>query len=168
MIFLATRLGDITVEEILTIFFPLCITLGLLSIFVLRFIKRKDDEENIIQPIKGAVTRVVDVKQGDIFGQAEEWVVFEAESGERIRLLCKADENFVVGDKGYLQWRGNRLLSFKRGGTGKSYVNTSNVHVDSNNGDIYVTDNGKRWRCSCGKENLDGLIRCYYCGKKKP
>lgn len=169
MTFLVTRLGDITVEEILAIFFPLTIVLCLISGFVLWAVKRRDDEENIAQPTKGSVVTVIDVKQnGDIFSQAEEWVIFEAETGERVRLLCKAEENFVVGDKGYLQWRGNRILSFKRGGVGETYVDTSNVHLDKANGDIYVTDNGKRWRCRCGKENLDGLIRCYYCGQRRP
>ena len=43
------------------------------------------------------------------------WTLFETSDGNRVRLSGKANNTYVIGDKGYLKWQGTRLISFERG-----------------------------------------------------
>ena len=40
--------------------------------------------------------------------------VFELEDGRRIQVLLPSSSTLVVGDKGNLTWRGNKLIDFQR------------------------------------------------------
>lgn len=116
MFTLATKISDITVEEILQFGFPVLIGMFVIALIFYCVAKHKRDVEDDARPVLQATATVVDKQQIAPNTIAfEVWVMFETESGDRVRLVCKPDHNFIVGDKGYLKWQGSRLFSFERG-----------------------------------------------------
>ena len=116
MLTLATRLGDITLEEILLIGVPAL--LGTLAIFLLWYaaVKHRRDVENSAHPILVENAKVIDKHQGAPNTLAfEAWVLFETESGKRVRLFANPNDIYLVGDEGRLRWQGTRLIAFERG-----------------------------------------------------
>ncbi|MBR2889157.1 MAG: DUF2500 domain-containing protein [Oscillospiraceae bacterium] len=114
MMYLAKKIGDITIEEIAEIL-PF-VFLGMLAVcgICLLIIKMKDKENDKL-PVLEMAARVIDKQQvasNEIAFVI--WIMFETEDGTRVRLSCKAQENYLVGDKGILRWQGTRLLSFDR------------------------------------------------------
>ena len=117
MLFLDTRLGDITVEDIagmIPFFLIGCVVICVISALI---IKKKDSENNVL-PIRSMNAKIVDKDQPapnavTLVG----WILFETEDGNRVRVSCKESGNYVIGDQGYLTWRGSRMISFERGKT---------------------------------------------------
>lgn len=115
MHYLATRIGDITTDDILLIGLPVLFGLLILSWIAYSSTKHKQNAENSAKPVLGAIAKVVDKQQIAPNTIAfEVWVMFETESGERIRVVCKANNNYIIGDRGYLKYQGTKLLDFER------------------------------------------------------
>lgn len=118
MVTLAKKIGDITIEEIgqygaLSLFWIVVIILVLAFILV-----RKRKAENDAQPVLEENAKVIEKPEtppNSIVIIAS--VVFETETGKRLRLHCKPNDVYVVGDEGRLRWQGTRLYSFERGKT---------------------------------------------------
>lgn len=113
-------LGDLENVEVGEFLFLLfAILFGILIIVALFYKyatwKRKTDDEAC--PIREAHVRVVhcDALQANAIPQ---WssvnVVFETDSGERVRFVVMASENYLVGDCGTLKWQGKSIRSFIR------------------------------------------------------
>ena len=114
MIFLAKRLGDITVDDIaamLPVFLLVCGAICLISFIIIK----KKDAENDDLPVRSAVGKIVDKDQPvpnavTFVG----WLMFETEDGERVRVSIKSGHDYLVGDKGKMTWQGSRFISFER------------------------------------------------------
>lgn len=116
LLFLETRISDITVEEIFQFgIVPMCVV-GIIAVIIAAIVKRRKNAEDDVQPILAENAKVID-KQQDVPGTIafEMWVMFETESGKRVRLITKPNSLYVVGDEGYLKWQGSRLYSFEIG-----------------------------------------------------
>lgn len=122
---LATRVSDITVEEIMQFGFQILIGMTVFALIFYWVAKGRRDAADDAQPVRQATATVVDKQQippnAIVF---EVWVMFETEYGDRVRVVCKPDHNYIVGDKGHLKWQGSRLYSFERGKTAPSSCNT--------------------------------------------
>ena len=140
MMFLSTKIGDITVEQILFAFF-----LGLIALGIVAWVlARRQHIENRTMPIKGQKASLIDLQK---FNDSLNWATFEVDDGTRVRLSCATSEPYLVGDKGYLKWQGMRLISFS-------------VGADK--------DNSENWICySCGTKNANGVKMCQKCGVSK-
>lgn len=115
MLMLAKRLSDMTTDDVLNIAL-IVMFIGLVSIVIMMIMKRKVDSENAAQPIRSVEATVIDMQKLEANAIAfEVWVMFEDTDGKRMRLMCKANHDFIVGDKGYATWQGSKLISFARG-----------------------------------------------------
>ena len=115
MILLAKRLGDITIDDVLL--FLLCFGIvGIISWIVVIKKHRDTERENDAQPIQGMVAKIVDMENLDTNTYASRmWVLFEGNDGNRVRIYCPVKNDFIIGDKGFVKWQGNKMLSFERG-----------------------------------------------------
>lgn len=90
--------------------------LGAVSWIIAGVLKARDAAQNKTQPVRVKPAKVIDMQQVSsnevVFGEI--WVMFEMEDGERIRLNAKANNTWMVGDKGTLTWQGKRILKFER------------------------------------------------------
>lgn len=124
MVFLAKKIGNFTAGDILMIF-PILLGLFIIAAIVYGVIKKRQEAENNAQPVQSADAIIVDKQKIEPNTIAfETWVLFETEEGKRMRLICKANNDYVVGDKGYLKWQGTRLFSFERGKKAPSAANS--------------------------------------------
>ena len=116
MVTLATKISDITVEEILQFGFPILFGLMIIALVFYGIAKHKRNAEDDAQPILEENAKVIDKQQvapnAIVF---EVWVMFETETGKRVRLLVKPNDVYIIGDEGCLRWQGTRLYSFERG-----------------------------------------------------
>lgn len=116
MFILSTRISDITVEEILQFGFPVLFGMAIISLVLYLGLKHARDAENDARPVQRANAKVIDKQQvapnSIVF---EIWILFETESGERVRVSCPANNNYVIGDCGCLSWQGSKLHSFQIG-----------------------------------------------------
>ena len=130
---LATRIGDITVEEMLEIGFPVLIGVMVVALIFWAIAKNRRDTLDAEQPVKEANAKVVDVQQLPPNAIAfERWVIFETESGERVRLLVKVSELYIAGDEGHLKWQGSKLYFFNRGQRApqKTVMNADRIYAN--------------------------------------
>lgn len=156
MLFLSKRLGDITVNDIAEITPFVVLGLAVVCGICLMIIKIKEAENNAL-PINGMVATIIDMQQVASNTVAFAiWVMFETEDGTRVRVSCNANENYVVGDKGYLKWQGTRLISFDRG------VTCDTEQMKSNG-----AASGSWICCSCGMRNAEMIGTCQKCGVTK-
>lgn len=146
MIVLATRIGDITIEDLagmIPIFFLVCIAImGICYIIV----KAKEAENNAM-PIQEMDATIVDMARPEQGSVIATWVLFESEDGNRVRVTCNGDNEYVIGDKGYLKWQGTRLIEFKRGKT------VEGVHSEAEKVEQ------DRARCQVSREEITALMR---------
>lgn len=109
-------LEDMTVQDI---FLMLVVMVGVAVLLcILAAATRKmSEKEDKRQPLRKEIAKVVEkprLESGTIVALSEIWICFELESGERIRLLAKANNSLIVGDVGELTWQGKRIVGFKR------------------------------------------------------
>lgn len=158
MLLLATRLGDITVEDILGMGFPILIGLGIVAAIFYAVIVSKQNAINDAQPIQVATATVIDKQQVSPNAIAiDVWLLFETNDGRRVRLVCSAKNEIVVGDKGQMRWQGTRLISFTRNG--------DSAKASSNGQNIQMVLSGE-WKCVCGRVNQSYVSTCA-CGVSK-
>lgn len=110
-------LENVDIGEFL--FFLFAILFGVLIIVALFYKyatwKRRTDDEAC--PVREEYARVVhcDALPANAIPQ---WssvnVVFELKSGERVRFVVMATENYLAGDCGTLKWQGKSIRSFVR------------------------------------------------------
>ena len=187
MVVLDTRISDITVEEVLQFGFPVLIGLAIIALVFAYIAKRKRDAENDAQPILEENAKVIGKQEVASNAIAfEVWVMFETETGKRVRLNCKPNDVYIVGDEGCLKWQGTRLYSFERGKRAVPQNKTaqSTVYGASPASQGYIPawkrvemmeaekaaqkkedDHGK---CRfCGAEMQAGQMFCGFCGKRR-
>lgn len=105
---------DISIDD-LVIGFGVLLGLFFISLIVFLAIRKKQNDENNAQPIQRMMAKIVDKQKLDPGTIAfETWTLFETEIGARVRLVGKANNDYVVGDQGELTWQGSRLISFER------------------------------------------------------
>lgn len=115
MSLLARRISDITTDDILS-FALIFMCVGVTCLFIMLAWKKKNDRETRYMPVEGMEASIVDKQQLSPNTYAfEVWVLFEGDDGRRIRLMCKSNNDYVIGDKGYVKWQGTKLFSFERG-----------------------------------------------------
>lgn len=161
--FLAKRLGDITTDDIAEMIPFALIIMVAISIISIIIVKSKD-AENDSKPIQEMMATIIDKQQVAATQVAITiWVIFEADDGTRVRVSCKASENYVVGDRGYLKWQGNRLISFSLGKTSEDIK-----REEKENSLEEIQRQYNMWTCpNCGAKNLQHWKRCADCGAKK-
>ena len=122
MIFLAKRIGDVTFEDIAEALPMFMLIMAAIFVICIIIIKKKDSENDEL-PIKGANATIVDMQRVDSNTIAiVTWTMFETSDGIRVRLSTRANNTYVIGDKGYLRWQGTRLISFERGKTAPNHA----------------------------------------------
>lgn len=105
---------DITMDN-LVILLGVLFGLGFIGFGIFVWALRKENAANNAQPVRKAVAKIVDKQQiqpGTIAFEA--WILFETEDGNRVRVMGKANNDYVIGDSGDLKWQGNRLIAFIR------------------------------------------------------
>ena len=131
MVILAKRLSDLTTGDIL--FFAMVMMIACAVFCVIAgILKKREDEKNSYLPVRGMQATIIDVpqlQQNTIAFQVP--IMFETSEGNRVRLLCKANHDYLVGDTGYLQWQGSRFISFERGKTGSAAPTAGSVGMHS-------------------------------------
>lgn len=143
MLFLATKIGDLTINDLLFGFVVAAVAMVLISGVCLAFVKKKEAEDRAM-PFEGKIAKLIDLDNSNEFVR---WATFEARDGERVRLQCENDRPYLIGDEGYLKWQGTRLLSFDIGS---------------------MEDNNEMWYCaSCGTANRREIKACQRCGVSK-
>lgn len=126
MIFLAKRIGDITDEDIVEALPMFMLIMAAIFVICIITIKKKDSANDAL-PIRGANATIVDMQKVDSNTIAIiTWTMFETSDGTRVRLSTRANNTYVIGDKGYLRWQGTRLISFERG---KTAPNNAGLHT---------------------------------------
>lgn len=183
MVILSTKISDITVEEILQFGFPVLFGLAIIALVLYGIAKHKRDAEDDAQPILEENAKVIDKQQvapnAIVF---EVWIMFETETGKRVRLNCKPNDAYIVGDEGCLRWQGTRLYSFERGkravpqtktassavnGAPQGYIPTWK-RVQMMEAEKETQKAGEALKCSfCGAQMQEGQVFCGSCGKKK-
>ena len=102
--------------EELTMMFAIMMGLGVISWIIVFVLKKQREDEDNAQPVCREHAKLVDMQQipaGQI-ALGEIWVMFELDSGERMKLNAKAQNTLVVGDAGMLTWQGRRIHKFER------------------------------------------------------
>lgn len=109
---------NISMEELFMFFFIWIVLLAIIWIFVAVVIK-KQDAENKAQPVKSEKAKVIDMQRINTneIAIGELWVMFETESGQRVRLYVKPQNTLIVGDAGLLTWQGRKIIRFERNKT---------------------------------------------------
>jgi len=98
-------------EIMFGVLFGLSILIGVVCGVVVAAKKRS----NASKPIVEGVVRVADIQQVTVAGVAPmSQILFEFEDGNRVKLYVDQTHHYVVGDKGYLKYQGNELISFER------------------------------------------------------
>lgn len=108
-------LDDITLTDIVVFLSIWFIFLGLMAVVVRALAKRRE-KEDLAQPIKRKMAKVVDMQRLEA-GQmyiGEPWVMFEFSDGSRLRLNAKQNNSLIIGDIGLLTWQGRKILTFER------------------------------------------------------
>ena len=99
----------------LFVFFGVLIGLAVIVSIAYIIVSAVKDKQNSSQPIRKSFATIVSVPlTTGIRSMSYVAVMFELESGARIRFIVKAAHDFVVGDTGKLTWQGDRILSFIR------------------------------------------------------
>lgn len=102
-------------EELFMLLFSLLIVMIIMWVTAAVLKKKKDAEDNA-QPVLTKQAKLVDMQQipaGQIV-IGEIWVLFELETGERVRLNALVQNTLVIGDQGLLTWQGRKILKFER------------------------------------------------------
>lgn len=187
MFVLATKISDITVEEIFQFGFPIMIGLAIIAWILYGAMKYRREVEDGAQPVLEAAAKVIDKQQiAPNSITIETWVMFETNSGNRMRLVCKPNNDYIIGDKGYLVWQGSRLISFERGKNGpERSVSASNAHGGATAPQGYIPmwkriemmeaekqleeqKNAEQKKCVfCGQLLQEGQIFCGVCGRRQ-
>lgn len=106
--------SEFIVEYMFPIFFGIAIVVMIIGAVVSASNKKEAPESNQ-QEILGMVGSVVDKQETGLDTIADEvWVMFEAKDGKQMRLWCRTDHGLLVGDKGYIKYRGTRLVDFEQ------------------------------------------------------
>lgn len=110
-------LENIEIGEFMSFLFTmLFVILIIVALFYLYATKKRKADDDAC-PVREAHVRVVhcDALQANAIPQ---WssvnVVFELDSGERVRFVVMATENYLAGDTGTLRWQGKSIRSFVR------------------------------------------------------
>ena len=125
MLFLAKKLGDITTDDVLYGYAVFFVAAGIICLAIMMWV-RKVNRENAALPVQGMEARVVDLERpssNEI--KTSVWIMFEGNSGNRIRVMTRSNHSYMIGDKGYVRWQGTRLYSFERGKTEASVARQS-------------------------------------------
>lgn len=179
MFYLSTRIGDITVEELAQICLPVMVGLAVVSLVIWAVMRNSQEAANNAQPVRSATVRVVDKQQIPANAIAFElWVLFETQQGERVRVMCPANNSYVIGDIGYLRWQGSKLHSFDRGSTGPQNMGQSGAgslsHLPAWKR-VEIMEAQERQRKAsqprscvfCGQALQEGQAFCGACGKRQ-
>ena len=106
----ADELGDK-----LATFFGVLIGLAVITTIVYLIVSAQKNRTNATQPIKSCYAKVLDAPQGTgVRSMSYVAILFELESGNRIRFIVKATHDWVAGDYGKITWQGDQLISFVR------------------------------------------------------
>ena len=114
MMFLARKLGDLTLEDMGGMLLMLLGVMIVICVICAAVIKSKEAENNS-KPILTVRAKIIDkdkVNPGEIAFVIG--VTFVTEDGNRMELSCSAKELLAVGDTGLLKCQGTRLISFER------------------------------------------------------
>lgn len=182
MFFLSTRIGDITVEELLQIGLPILLGMAIVSLIFYAVAQNRREAENNAQPVRSATARVVDKQQIPVNTIAfEVWVLFETQYGDRVRIMCPANNSYIVGDIGYLRWQGSKLYSFDRGSTGPQNAPSVGQSGSGSQGHIPAWKRVEMMEAQeqerkasqprscvfCGQSLQEGQVFCGACGKRQ-
>lgn len=109
---------SVTVGELFTILFGVLFGMAVIAGVFYLIVASRRNSYNSSQPTRHENAVVVDKQQlpANSIG-FQVWVMFETERGERVRLLCERNHNYIVGDKGRLSWQGDKLHSFTQRNT---------------------------------------------------
>ena len=114
MLILAKKIGDITTDDIagaIPLFLAICVGIMIISWAILK----TKNKENAAMPVEGMLATIVDMPKMEANAIViATWILIEFPNGNRKRLSCKGNHNFVVGDYGYAKWQGTKLVSFER------------------------------------------------------
>lgn len=120
MYVLATRIGDITTDDILSFLPALFIACGLIMLISYLIIRSSNAQNNAL-PVTERTATIVDLRQESAMGIiTTTWILFQFSDGSRVRLVIEYNNDFMVGDKGLLKYQGNKMISFERGVTKKA------------------------------------------------
>lgn len=107
---------SVTVEELFTIGFGVLFGVAIVAVIFYLIVAARRNSYDSAQPLRVADATVVDKQLLPANAIAfQVWVMFETDSGERVRLLCERNHNYIIGDKGRLRWQGEKISSFSRG-----------------------------------------------------
>ncbi len=153
------------------------VMLVIAGVVIAAVVSKMRDISNDAQPVLEAVATVVDKQQVSNGAGITPvvWVMFETETGERVRLNCSSME-YIVGDKGYLRWQGSRVCSFARGqttrtsglGCSQEKIPTwKRIQMEEEQQRLAPAENKNNKCIFCGAEMAEGQLFCGACGKRK-
>lgn len=171
MVFLATKISDITVEE-LSFGIIVAVIVGVILILASKAVINAKEAENSRLPVEEAEAVCIDIQYVNAAGMAlPSFIMFETNSGKRVRLSSGIDLafNFIVGDRGYLKWQGNKLLTFLIGKNVEEAARDAAVEAAAElERQNKLRADMNMWTCgACGATNLQHWKRCADCGAKK-
>ena len=99
----------------LFVFFGVLIGLAVIVSIAYVIVSAVKNKQNSAQPVRKSFATIISVPPTTgIRSMSYVAVMFELESGARIRFVVKSSHDFAVGDTGKLTWQGDRILSFIR------------------------------------------------------
>ena len=146
-----------------TVFLFIFILLGvaIISLTFAAVAVRSRNKANDKLPVSREIVTIIEkqpVGSNSFVPVSDAWVVFQTESGTRVRLYAKNGELYVVGDKGVLTWQGTRLNNFQL--LPRQNMNTS----------VAPTTNQSAWQFKriycreCGQAGTSDQKVCPNCG----
>lgn len=112
-------MGIIESSDDVIILFGVLIGLMVVSLLVVAVLKNRENAQNSAEPIFREQAKLIDKPQLNEGVTFYAWVLFETESGKRVRVRLNNSElssiaSIIVGDSGQLIWQGNHMISFDR------------------------------------------------------
>lgn len=89
--------------------------IAVFSIILAGIVKLSQSASDSAQPVRTEKAKLIEkdnIPAGSFASEIR--VLFETESGERIRLRAKVPNSLVVGDEGTLTWQGGKIIKFER------------------------------------------------------
>lgn len=152
MLFLAKRLGDITIDDIaemLPFFLVVMIGVGIIFMIIIKSKQKEEEERNASYPICRMNAKIVDKMQlapNTMMSVSQMWILFELTDGRRLKLTTRASNEWIVGDTGYLTWQGTSMIRFGRGESGPASRGTNNSPAYTGNTSAYGQDRIPAWK----------------------